>query len=479
MKRYITLLLVLVMCIPMMLPSVMPVSAATGESISLMTYNVCAFGVNANEAEIPNSSMTIAGRAQSVLSLMYMPDGSDPDVICLQEVNNTWGQYLIDGLVTARGYTAYGYSSNGISSMIRGAGQWDLFNMIFFKTDKYKVAARGKFWCSDTPSTKSLYSGGDFERCINYLKLQSKETGRQFFVTSAHIDAKSSSVRQKSTKQIATTMNSLAEGLPVIMMGDWNSKSSSTEYKNITNNGFNDALNIATSKSTSSTYVGWISGSSSVIDHCFLSKNLFTVSQYKVITTKMSNGYTPSDHRPVAIEAMITSVAPSPTPIPTAKPTASPTPKPTATPTVAPTATPIPEPVDNFELESESSYIRDKDNLFITGVKKGTAADDFLFNFKNLDLIIKKNGNEITGSTVVGTGTVITDGTTEYQVVVRGDVNGDGAVSTNDYLLIKRNISTNTLNAVKHKAADIDGNGTLATTDYLRVKRNIAGNYEL
>ena len=45
MKRYITLLLVLAVCIPMMLQGAVPASAATGEAISLMSYNICATGV--------------------------------------------------------------------------------------------------------------------------------------------------------------------------------------------------------------------------------------------------------------------------------------------------------------------------------------------------------------------------------------------------------------------------------------------------
>jgi hypothetical protein len=97
----------------------------------------------------------------------------------------------------------------------------------------------------------------------------------------------------------------------------------------------------------------------------------------------------------------------------------------------------------------------------------------------NLDLLIMKNGKEIYGSTLVGTGTVITDGEQVYSVVIKGDVNGDGIVNTTDYLLIKRNISNNTLNTVKYMAADINGDNSLSTTDYLRVKRNIAGNFDL
>lgn len=486
MKRYITLLLVLAICIPIMLQSATPILAATGESVSLMTYNICASGVDTSD--IDSSSLLISNRAQYALNIMKMPDGTDPDIICLQEVNNTWAPYLTNDLIKARGYACYGYSCLGTSAMAAGDGQWDIFPMIFYKLDKYKVAGRGHFWCSELPNVPgSNYSGGKGSSVTNYVKLQSKATGRQFFVANIHLDSATSSVRVKQAAQVAATMNELAAGLPVIIMGDFNCKSSTTEFKKFTSNGYVNSKDIASSVSGGDTYVRFDGSGGNLIDHCVLSKNLFTVSQYKVITTKMTSKYYPSDHRPVAVKAMITSVAPSPTPKPTAKPTA--TPKPTASPTPKPTAEPTPSPVPTatpildvdiiFGIAPESSYVRDDENKLITGVKKRTGADDFLFNFMNLDLLIMKNGKEIYGSTLVGTGTVITDGEQEYSVVIKGDVNGDGLVNTTDYLLIKRNISNNTLNTVKYMAADINGDNSLSTTDYLRVKRNIAGNFDL
>ena len=136
MKRYTALLLVFIISLTILMPVSTKVSAA-GESISLMTYNICASGVDTSDVD--SSSLLISNRAQSVLNNMKMPDGTDPDIICLQEVNNTWAPYLTADLVKARGYACYGYSCWGTSSMASGDGQWDIFPMNFYKLDKYKV----------------------------------------------------------------------------------------------------------------------------------------------------------------------------------------------------------------------------------------------------------------------------------------------------------------------------------------------------
>lgn len=463
MKRFTTLFLVLTVIFTMFIQGTIETAAVTGESISLMTYNVTAFGV-AGEAladYFPDSSLYISKRYQQVFNVMKMPDGTDPDIFCLQEVNNTWISYFNQEFVVKRGYELYGYSSNG-GSLYTCSGQWDLVNVIGFKKDKYTAIDKGHFWCSDTPGVVSTYSGGDFARCINWVKLQSKETGRQFFVTSVHIDAKSSSVRELSTAQIASTMNSIANGLPVIIMGDFNCKSSTAAYKKITSANYVNAKSIASSSDSSVTYNSWGRNSGSVIDHCFLTKDMFTVSQYKVITTKMSNGYAPSDHYPVAVEAVLNSEITT-----TATPTA--TPGITATPDVT-----APPEVDKFTLTEASVYVKNEDNMYIKGICEKTSASELLSNF-----VYGSELSVISENTYAGTGSVITDGKRQFTVIQMGDMNGDGKVSTNDYIIIKKAFSGTELSHYEFLAADIDGDGRITTNDYMKIKKYFYGKYTL
>ena len=65
----------------------------------------------------------------------------------------------------------------------------------------------------------------------------------------------------------------------------------------------------------------------------------------------------------------------------------------------------------------------------------------------------------------------------EYLV---GDVNGDGKVDAQDYILAKRYVlGTVELTAEEAARGDTDGDGVLGPTDYFRIKRAVLGTLEL
>lgn len=90
-----------------------------------------------------------------------------------------------------------------------------------------------------------------------------------------------------------------------------------------------------------------------------------------------------------------------------------------------------------------------------------------------------------TSGNYVGTGAKITltiNGEVKdfVTVIVLGDLNGDGVVSSVDYLRIKQNFNGNlTLSQTEEKAADIDSDGRITSTDYLKVKKHMAGTVNL
>ncbi len=133
----------------------------------------------------------------------------------------------------------------------------------------------------------------------------------------------------------------------------------------------------------------------------------------------------------------------------------------------------------DFTLVDGTKYIKDEENKFIVGVEEKTTALEFLKNFTNSDLLLVKNGNSLFGDTFVGTGTLVTDGSTEYSVIVKGDINGDGKIASADYILIKRAIAGDVIAATQLSAADIDDNGAVSASDYMRVKGYIKGEYSI
>jgi hypothetical protein len=94
--------------------------------------------------------------------------------------------------------------------------------------------------------------------------------------------------------------------------------------------------------------------------------------------------------------------------------------------------------------------------------------------FENSDAIIVDTEN------FVGSGTKFTYYNKEYVAVITGDVDGDGEISSTDYMRIKSLfIGDYLLDGVYFEAADVDGDGDITTTDYLRIKSYFLGAYEI
>ncbi|MBE6677632.1 MAG: hypothetical protein E7597_02425 [Ruminococcaceae bacterium] len=68
--------------------------------------------------------------------------------------------------------------------------------------------------------------------------------------------------------------------------------------------------------------------------------------------------------------------------------------------------------------------------------------------------------------------------TVELTIVVTGDIDGNGKVTTTDYIAIKNQLVRNNLNDTEKLAADVDGYG-ISTTDYMKVKLHFEGLYDL
>lgn len=114
--------------------------------------------------------------------------------------------------------------------------------------------------------------------------------------------------------------------------------------------------------------------------------------------------------------------------------------------------------LSGFTIGSDISFIRDR----------------ILNTNKDTKLTLKNSGIMVTGDTVKIT---VGSETREYEVVIYGDVNGDGKISAVDYVRIKNNImGTSSLNGVYKEAADVDRNGKVSAVDYVKIKNQIMGN---
>lgn len=104
------------------------------------------------------------------------------------------------------------------------------------------------------------------------------------------------------------------------------------------------------------------------------------------------------------------------------------------------------------------------------------------YQIKDSNIIVAPDATiaTITGGTntssVFGTGAKITLEGKKYNLVMLGDVNGDGKISPADYVKVKNKITgASSMNAVTEKAADVNKDGKISPADYVKIKNQITG----
>lgn len=160
-------------------------------------------------------------------------------------------------------------------------------------------------------------------------------------------------------------------------------------------------------------------------------------------------------------------------------PTTSPTP-PVNTPR------PAPEPeFDAYELLEETRY--SVNDTYITGISDRTKVEIFLEAFKNKDdlTVYDANDEELGPNAFVGTGCRVqfrsgTEEASERRVIMKGDIDGNGRITSGDYLAIKFYFQGKyQLAGDSALAADTDSSGRIDSRDYLRIRYYFAGRYDL
>lgn len=105
------------------------------------------------------------------------------------------------------------------------------FSPIYYKKDKFTVVKSGYFWLSETKDKPSKGWDAACERIATWAQLQDKVTGKIVFVLNTHLDHVGTVARQKSVEMLKKNTAVLSEGLPQIIMGDFNADPESTVIK--------------------------------------------------------------------------------------------------------------------------------------------------------------------------------------------------------------------------------------------------------
>lgn len=140
--------------------------------------------------------------------------------------------------------------------------------------------------------------------------------------------------------------------------------------------------------------------------------------------------------------------------------------------------------VDIFTKDdgTKSKYILNKGN-YITNVEIKLSEEEFLSEL-NLNDVEYELTKAITSSNYVGSGTTLKinprkDNEIIYTVIIFGDVNGDGDIQANDYMMIKNSVLSKTNsnindpllnNKVRTLSADVKQDNTIQANDYMMIK---------
>lgn len=121
---------------------------------------------------------------------------------------------------------------------------------------------------------------------------------------------------------------------------------------------------------------------------------------------------------------------------------------------------------------------------YITAVNEGTKANDFKASFKLKNYTLSLNnadGNEKANDDIIKTGDIVTltdtsENKTVYHVVIYGDSNGDGKVTSRDLLHTQKHIlNMHQLSGAYLEASDFNNDGKVNSRDLLACQKKILG----
>ena len=269
-------------------------------------------------------SYPITSRQTKVINFMKSYANQGVGVFGLQEVSGDWYSY-IKGFVDSTNFVWYGVGRYGgtFGGFASGSNATnDQFALILYDTTKYTKTDSGYFWLSDTPSYKSYFYDVAYNyRVANWVRLRDKTTGEEFVFVNAHLEQTQSSAitngagytidssdapiaRIRQAQLICDQIEQNAPGVPVVIVGDWNSYAGTDGYSTFIDNGYQDLREIAEDADTCGTYTAWTRTDPTKFskgDHIVASAQC-TATLYDVLYEEdvdSASGYHLSDHTPM------------------------------------------------------------------------------------------------------------------------------------------------------------------------------------
>ncbi len=173
-----------------------------------------------------------------------------------------------------------------------------------FISKRFDILNSGTFWISETPDTPSFGWDAACRRIASWAIITDQNKKDSIFVINTHLDHQGIIARKEGVKLLMSKIETLSNGLPIILSGDFNFTKDFESYKYIENFGLlEDAETLANYKyGTDNSFNGFQDKliKKEKIDFIFVSKK-FSVYQHGVIGDKIDGKY-PSDHMPVIVD---------------------------------------------------------------------------------------------------------------------------------------------------------------------------------
>lgn len=131
------------------------------------------------------------------------------------------------------------------------------------------------------------------------------------------------------------------------------------------------------------------------------------------------------------------------------------------------------------EVLESNKYKINEDESIIENIQHNTNIQTFKNNItsNNNYKIVNKNGEDVSSSSLICTGyKLITQNGKTYDIVVLGDVTGNGQIGVSDLSIIaKVAVGLNNLDGVYKKAGDLTGDGKIEITDLSKIAKLYVG----
>jgi endonuclease/exonuclease/phosphatase family metal-dependent hydrolase len=261
-----------------------PVLGQNDDSMSVATYNIRFANPNDGDNVWPNRKAAVAKYIDQL------------DLAGLQEVTQSQFEFLRESLPE---FAAYGVGRDD-------GNQGGEHSPLFYRKSRFEALDQGTFWLSDTPDqVGSVGWDAALPRICSWMHLRDLKSEREFLVANTHFDHVGVEAREQSGRLLAARAKELPEGLPVILMGDFNCLADSAPYEAITES-LQDVREVSRQQPSgpNSTWSGFQSiAPDRIIDHMFVRG--VNVHQVTIDDPKTAEGRFASDHLPVRVNVSL------------------------------------------------------------------------------------------------------------------------------------------------------------------------------